>query len=383
VNGDVTFTAQWSGGTSGQRWDEGVYIGLISFAGTSTDLTNGVPIRPDNNGKNSLNSKLNSDYVISSENGTALIYGVHQALANLKASDTNYPANLDSVNVITFTDGQDRGSTGILLDTPIEDQAFDTTSEYAQYVQGQIANRNIAGKSITAYSIGVLGEAGTSAGFQGTLDAIASPGKAYQLDSFDDVLDKFEEIASALNVTHTSAQFTMSTNLEDPGTKVRITFDDVQPSSNLDTDTTAVNGSAQWIEGKVTRTTASGTTTYTLTEIAYNGISSDATAGTSITGTRVGTSNVNFVFNNVTGLPDNLQQSDTRVRQWTQPTGVSTWEHNEEYSMGNDVSSTVERRSSIIYLALDSSTSLNITQIGQIRQAAISFINLLYNQINQ
>jgi hypothetical protein len=373
VNGNETFTARWTDGTSGQRWDEGVYIGLISFAGTSTDLTGGAPIRLDYAGKNQLNSMLNNQYMISSQGGTALFYGVHQALANLKAGEADYPVNLDLVNVITFTDGLDNGSTGQAALSPIEGQSPETTAGYAQYVQGQIAARPIAGKSIDAYSVGVLGSDVTdTASFQNTLNQIASAGKANELTDFSQVQEAFNGINRDLNITHRSAAFTMTTTLLESGTQVRMTFDGASveaASSNL------------WIQGTVSRTGTGPGMTYTLSNITSSGIYSSEGTGP-ITGTINGPE-VNFAFTNVTGLPDNLQENDPRVKQWLQTSGSSAWQVNSEYYMGNSVTVTMEHRSAIIYLVLDSSRSLNTSQIGQIRQAVQEFINSLYSEISQ
>ncbi|MDR0387100.1 MAG: hypothetical protein LBH57_03595, partial [Treponema sp.] len=63
--------------------------------------------------------------------------------------------------------------------------------------------------------------------------------------------------------------------------------------------------------------------------------------------------------------------------------GTSEWQVNSEYSISGATDVQIEERSAIIYLVLDASTSLNITQMGQIRSAVIEFINALYNQLNQ
>jgi hypothetical protein len=146
VNGNVTFTAQWrtgGGGGTGNPDAEGVYIGIISFAGNASDLTGGTPILLNASGKSTLTSYLNNNYAISSAPGTALFYGVHRALANLKSNESHFPANLDSVNVITFTDGMDISSDGRSAFNPIENKTFDSPDEYADYVVTEIADRSI------------------------------------------------------------------------------------------------------------------------------------------------------------------------------------------------------------------------------------------------
>jgi hypothetical protein len=359
-----------------RRIEEGVYIGLISFAGTTKDLTDGAPIRLDSAGKNSLISKLDNEYKISSQGGTALFYGVHQALANLKANETNYPDNLDSVNMITFTDGLDNGSTGQAAVSPIEGQSPETIEGYAEYVKEQITTRPIAEKSITAYSVGVRGnDVNDIPAFRNALSQIASvPGNAKELTNFETVQAAFDSIASGLNViVDTYATFTVATTLLPSGTKVRMTFD-AAFSANPE-------NSNKWIEGTINRMGTGTSLTYTLSGIRCKNMSSSEASGP-ITGTING-SEVNFVFTGVTGLPRNLQQDDSRVKQWFQTSGNSAWQYNSEYSMGNSVSNTIEKRSSVIYLVLDSSKSLNAYQIDQIREAVKSFINSLYDEITQ
>lgn len=202
------------GGNNGDTRQEGVYIGIISFAGDAQDLTNGVPILLNTAGKNSLISKLNSGYAISSQSGTALFYAVHKALANLKSRDTQYLANLDSVNVVTFTDGLDNGSTGKSAQSPIEGQTFDSDDDYTTYLNGQISSRTIAGKSITAYSVGIEGsDVNNQNKFESDLQKIASTGKSQTLTDFGNLQKTFSDIANELEIKHESTTFTMKTGL--------------------------------------------------------------------------------------------------------------------------------------------------------------------------
>jgi hypothetical protein len=213
---------------------EGVYIGLISFAGDASELTSYSGTNPivylDQNGtgRSELLSRLNSYYSISSQSGTALFYAVHKALANLKSREDGYPAQLESVNVVTFTDGLDNGSTGISAYSSIEGKIFETEDDYTAYLSEQIANRKIAGKSITAYSVGVRGNDVTDTEkFASNLAQIASPGKSQSLTDFGNLETTFEAIADGLQITIiTNTTFTMKTTLLSPGTRVRMTFDE-------------------------------------------------------------------------------------------------------------------------------------------------------------
>jgi hypothetical protein len=353
-----------------------VYIGLISFAGGTNNLTGGSLVLLDVEGRNSLLNQLNADYTISSQSGTALFYAVHEALADLKSRESLYlyPDNLDSVTVITFTDGLDNGSTGMSALQPIEDQTFDTDTEYTEYLSGEITNRTIAGKSITAYSVGVAGsDVADTAKFRSNLEKIASPDKSYFFTSYGEVQSAFQTIAESLYVTHINTSFTMKTTLLSSGTKVRMTFDVTSTDSN------SAEASAKYIEGTVTRTGAGADMVYTFNDISYaEGFGSEQEAGP-ITGVINGTE-VNFAFTGVTGY---VQQTDeSRARQWLMPSDSTTWQHNSEYDVGGATDIQVEKYPSIIYLVLDSSTSLSAYQIGQIRDVVRNFINSLYSQLN-
>ncbi|MDR2793433.1 MAG: fibronectin type III domain-containing protein [Treponema sp.] len=375
TGGNNTGGDNTGGNNTGNTVQEGVYIGIISFAGTANDLTGGVPVFLDASGKTSLLNKLNSNYTISSAQGTALFYSVHQALANLKSRETQYPANLTSVNVVTFTDGLDNGSTGMSAVTPIEGQTFDSDNEYTTYLSQQIASRTIAGKSITAYSVGVSGEDVSDATkFDADLAKIASPEKSQRLTNFEQLQTTFQSIADSLEViAHTNTTFTMKTTLLASGTKVRMTFD------VTGTNPTDAAASTKYIEGTITRTGTGSSMVYTFGSITYAGGLGSSQGVGPITGAING-SEVNFAFTGVTGY--NPSTDESTAKQWLMAPDATAWQRNSEYSISGATDTQIEQRSSIIYLVLDSSKSLNTTQIGQIRSAAADFINSLYTQIN-
>ncbi|MCL2154776.1 MAG: formylglycine-generating enzyme family protein [Leptospirales bacterium] len=351
--------------------EEGIYIGIIKFAERSEDITGGAPILLNKTGKTYLTNIINSQVSISANAGTALFHAVHLALANLKKNESNYPDKLDFVNIITFTDGLDVSSSGLsqISENRVEEKEFSTTAAYTTYVNTEINNRKIAGKSITAYSVGVKGDdVSDDIKFTSDLASIASAGKSNELSDFADLQDTFDDIAEGLNITTTITDFILATTLLENGTKVRMTFD---VNTTNPTDAAA---STRYIEGIYN----SSGGVYTLTNITYGGgISSNNGAGP-ITGTlNSSTMAVRFVFNNITGYTG----SDlSNTRQWIMLPGAPTWQHNSEYNTAGSSTSTVEKRSTVIYLVLDCSRSLSSTEVTQIRDAAVSFINNLYDQ---
>jgi fibronectin type 3 domain-containing protein len=197
--GESAQSANYASAKTDGPGPEGVYVGLISFADDATDLTGGTPILLDASGRTTLTNYLNANYTIASQSGTALFYAVHKALANLTSNESHYPANLDSVNVITFTDGLDNGSFAASDANPIEGQGSITSDAYLTYVEGQIASRQINGKPITAFSAGVMsGDVSDSTKFNSNLAAIASPGNSATLSDFADLQTQFDTIANGL-----------------------------------------------------------------------------------------------------------------------------------------------------------------------------------------
>jgi uncharacterized repeat protein (TIGR02543 family) len=388
VSGVITVYAKWNITSTTLTEDSGVYIGIISFAATATDLTNGSPIFLDYSGKNSLTSKINSGYAISSQDGTALFYGVHKALANLE-SITTYPDNLDSVNVITFTDGLDNGSSGESKDNPLENRKFDSGPEYATYVDEQIDSRKIGvgEKPITAYSVGVRGSDVTNIDlFKSNLKKIASDGKDYELTDFSQVQEIFKTIADDLETEDTITNFKMNTARVDSGTWVRLTFE-------TDEAPNAEENSSRFIQGIITDMTDTETDTnvYILSEITYGeGLSSTQGAGP-ITGTRNSSGGVTFEFTDMKGFdPDydgayDPDEKPLHAKQWLGSTDTTTdtinWGVNREYKIKGASDPYVVKRSALIYLVLDASASLNTDQIEEIRVAVNGFINSLYDRL--
>ena len=386
VTGNITLYAGWHVAS-----EEGIYVGVIKFANTAVDIIS-PPVLLNSAGKTTLTNAITSNYVIAENIGTTIFYAVHKALANLTANEFGYPTNLDSVNIITFTDGIDLQSAGISRQQgmAIENQTFQNNPAYGEYIRGEIEDRTIAGVNVTAYSVGVPGGDLDQTNneivgqFKNNLTLIASPDKHYQLTDFSQVQGVFDEIAGGLTVTQTTAAFTIVTNLLDPNVKVRMTFDVGNTTS------AAALASQRYIDGTINETEGS----YTLTNITYSpGIDSDAGAGP-LAGTIIQRGDhfeLHFTFNNITifdpdtgkkvfYLPPGGDNDVIRPRQWLVNPGYSNWVHNTEYKPGNASDSNVIKHSTVIYLVLDNSTSLRADDIAQIRTAATTFVNSLYDK---
>jgi uncharacterized repeat protein (TIGR02543 family) len=367
--GDVTFTAQWK--------PQGVYVGIISFAGNATDLTvkdgshestlyylDSTWTDTSFSSTYRLRDKLDS-YKRATDPGTALYYAVHRALANLTAAEPVFVNDtIHSVNLITFTDGLDNGSYGASRDKPIEDKSAVPDSEYAAYIKGQIANRTIAGKHINAYSIGVKGSDVTDTeGFNAALSSIASAqANVHTLTDLGDLNNTLKGIADTINVSIENT-FVMRTPQSSPGTIFRMTFDDLGANP---TPAQAASSSI-WIEG----TLADSGGKYSLINIQSSpGIT--FSNGTSIEGIESGTT-VSFTFNNILGC----DPKPATTKQWTKSSAASpSWQINSEYSASGSADRILDTM--LVYLVLDASTSLSDPQVATIKTAVTNFITALY-----
>jgi formylglycine-generating enzyme required for sulfatase activity/TolB-like protein len=342
----------------------GVYVGIVSFGDNTDDLTGGAPILLDANGLSKINNILDNDYKRTPRSGTLLFYGVHRALAALSANAGKYPANLDGVYLLTFTDGLDMGSNSYAL-SPMENQDFSSLSDldYQAYLKGQIANRPVAGRAITAYSAGVKGnDVQDTALFTSSLSSLAS-GKEnfYELINFGQLNSRFDAIAKNLTVTTTNTTFELRTPSFSIGTKIRMTFDGVS----------AAGSSSRYVEGTVA---AGPNRTYVLSNIVYVGTSSSN--GTQIAGVMTGTE-VIYTFSNFKGYDEAV---DKQVKQWNQRAGNTIWQVNSEYETGNDTTTTVEKKSAVVYIVLDASRSLSDSDVTAVRAAMKQFVLTLYQR---
>ncbi|MDR1986832.1 MAG: VWA domain-containing protein [Treponema sp.] len=345
----------------------GVYIGLLSFAGAVQDLTGGALIYLNDEGRNQLLQSL-SKYNRASGSGTALYYAVHQALHNLNAQESSFPHNLSSINLITFTDGLDNNSTSLALPV-IEDQDFRGTSteSYASYITQQIAERRIADTPITAFAAGVQGgDVEDQAAFSSTLQSLASTTGTsatnfYELTDFSELNQKFQDIANNLTIINRDLTFTINTPSYQPGTKIRMTFDVAEPTLE------AFSKSTRYVEGEVSIRDAA----YALIHITFSeGVSSSSEEP--VQGVLNGTE-VSYIFNDFV-----VSDAKWQLQQWILSPGSTTWQRNSEYTMGDSLKIAVEKRSSVIYLALDNSRSLADADVASIRNAVEGFVNLLY-----
>ncbi|MDR2648883.1 MAG: hypothetical protein LBB94_04100, partial [Clostridiales bacterium] len=351
--------------------NEGIYVGIIGFSGKVTDITqnpDGSPalIPLDAPGQQTLLEYLARSYVPSKSDGTALYYADHKAIANLTAMEKNgvLPKKIDSVTVITFTDGTDTSSTDADF-VPIEDRDFrrrGTSAAYRTYISQQLSSRRIAGVKINAWAIGVPGkDIQNNIEFSQTLEAVASdPENVAEFKFVSEMNGSLVDIADGLNIYTPKMNLMFSTPAYPLNTMLRLTFD--SNSTDPDVSEYYVDARISWDEANKN---------YILTALDSYGIK--LADKRRIEGKRTGTS----IYYTLTL---NNDFNEANVRQWYMQPGENSsyWIQNSEFTSYKTADFMYERKSALVYLVLDCSSSLTEKEVDNIREAIGAFITKLY-----
>lgn len=333
---------------------EGVYIGILSFDADTHVLTT-KPVLLNYSGKETLTDLLHRKYSRATDSGTLLYYSVHKAFSTLRGMESTLPQKTKSCNIITFTDGIDVGSTSPILwkDKPLNKQDFGgkTGKEYLSWLSDQLEATKINGQPIVASAYGVAGgDVSDKETFAANLKKLTTTtGECNDNITFDQLSQKFGEIAQSLNVVTINTSFDLL----------------ITPPSTGNTSNVYFTGTYSYADEK-----------YTLSNIEYHGIQCSEN---SITGTVTG-NKIQFHFDNFTVQNGTIEASN--IQQWFKGSTASAWQRNSEYDQSNTTTSTTDKSSAVIYLVLDSSKSLTEENVRSIRSAAINFIQVLYEKYN-
>ena len=321
----------------------GVYMGVIGF----NQALYTKPI-------GSLSSSTKSDYSsfvnnLTSSNGTLLYYAVDNALTAIETAEL--PEDLVNVSVVTFTDGLDQGS--IMMNS-----AYTTNEAYLSAVERSIKNGVVNGVPVTAYSIGLRGNDVTDVTqFQKNLKSLASSdANAIEVSSISEVSAKFDQIANEVYNESFSSTVSLTIPGQSDGTRIRFTFDNVSNASN----------STMYIEGTFRLSDRS------LTNVSYHGLS--CTSGSEVKGVQNGIY-VTFTFKEVKSQTSTSVNS-SNIDQWSYISTSGKWQINSEFTPENNTVLEVSRKSALIMLVLDCSSSLG-SQFSTVKTQANNFISKL------
>lgn len=304
----------------------GLYMGIVGFNETLIDKGKMSKLMPET--QHEFTSFVDE---LTVGEATLLYYGVDKALD--KIAKTSLPGDLTKVAIVTFTDGLDQGSLGMV------NGKYNTREEYRNYLSSRIKSTQVKGIPLTAYSIGLRGgDVTNDAAFKNDLKSLASQDSyATEVSGISDVNREFQNIANQLiNVTQTQSLSIKFPKL-DNGQVFRFTFDNVRNAES----------SQVYIEGTF------DLRNNMLHDIKYVGLT--CSSGTSLQGKSDGLVKVAFEFENVKDKNGNLI-SLNNANEYYFTDGY--WQVNSEFDKGEDLQVNVKRSSAAIMLVLDCSSSL-------------------------
>ena len=317
----------------------GLYMGIMGFNKELNNKNIGI-LTSDT--KSSFTNFVNN---LTTQKGTILYYAVENAIDSLATA--TLPGDLESVIMITFTDGLDQGSF-------MMNNKYETIDEYLTVLNNKIKNTKVQRLPINAYSIGLKGsDVVDDVQFQNNLTNLASsPENAIEVSSMDEVNTKLQEIATAIYQEKNGETIKLTILGQSPNTKIRFTFDNVTDASK----------SQFYIEGTFSND-------YSLKNVVYSGMTSKS--GLIVAGETDGFE-VTYTFKDIevtNVLYDRLPTSN--LKQWSYVTSSSKWQKNSEFSP--EESSIIKIRPTVIMLVLDCSSSLG-SQFTTMKTYANNFI---------
>ncbi len=340
--------------TPGGGTKSGLYMGIIGFNNTLN--TKSISLLTDY--ENINNSYDFSSFIdrMNTTLATTLYYAVDNAVKHLKIA--TLPEDLENVAIVTFTDGLDNSSTTI---NPI----YDSPNDYRDAVKESIRNTKIKNQDINAYSIGVGNKSNTE--FQAALDAMASvDSNSYNVDDMKQVNETFDRIANELfnKSKKTTLQLSITTGLA-PGTRIRFALDRDTLATSEEVATSEV-----YIEGEFRRNGK----IEMLEHLVFHGVksSSDTIKITGIPNEE--TLLTTFYFEDF-AIESEASIDLQKMTEWYYIPEGDKWSLEDEFGKQDDIKSVVQRKSAVILLVLDCTTSLGDGGFRDMKNAATNFIN--------
>ena len=293
---------------------------------------------------------------------TLLYYAVDKTLSYLETCQ--FPDDVESVSVITFTDGLDQGSHAL-------NTTYDSSNEqYLAALNSKINSVRVNGLPVNAYTIGVRGSDVKSdydvECFKNNLRSLASSEEnVVEVSNIDEVNAKFKTIAESLYKKRESRSLRIKIPQPQKNEYQRFTFD-LNSNSNDATQSTC------YLEGVYADKQ--------LQNINYVGCSSSS--GVSVQAVPDENNKVYIVFQ-FENFGDNAGNaiSTTNMRHWRMAQGQTTWSPNTEFAPEQDATPIIEKKSAVVTLILDCSSSLG-KDFVKVKEAACNFIRTLEGGIS-
>lgn len=318
--------------------ESGLYLGITGF----NSSLNCYPIAKLNSATKPLFDSFIDNLVM--KNGTLLYYSVNDAIDKIQSAEG--PSDLYNVALVTFTDGLDRG-------TPMMVDNYPGNDEYLSSIHNRIITETVSEQPVMAWSIGIKGnDVENESLFNTNLQSIAtSSDYSFRVNNMTEVNERFQSIAEHLNETNYVQKISVEIPGEENGTRIRLTLDGASSAS----------ASTKYIEGIFNLSSRS------LTNITYQGLSSSS--GSSVKGVVEGIM-VTFTFDGISN-EDGILVEKQSIREWLYQ--QNQWVKNSEFDPDSNTDIVVEKRSAIVFLNLDCSTSLG-DDFYNLKNSAKSFI---------
>ena len=339
--------------------ESGMYVGITGFSDNVQFFNSAsnryVTLAQSNSGQ--FTSFINS---LSMGDATVLYYAVDNNLSYL--ANCTFPDDLSSVNIITFTDGLNQGSRALDKQDGNHDYAANDNS-YVAAINDKLKNTKVGGLPITAYAIGIRGkdvQGDADKTFSDNLTKLSTSAEnAIEVSNMDEVSAKFKEIAESLYKTSESRDLTITIPMPSENEKERFTFDNISEAT----------ASKCYLEAVY----ANGA----LTNIQYVGCMSNS--GAEVKEVSAGGVKISFKFENFTDESGNAI-STSKMQQWHQVAGQTTWTRNSEFKPAESIVVNEERKTAVVMLILDCSSSLG-NDFSKVKTAANNFIKTLAGEI--
>ena len=335
--------------------ETGMYVGITGF-GENVSFYKGVSDRYNILSELTIGGFTNFVNNLGMTDATVLYYAVDNNLDYL--TKCQFPSDLSSVNIVTFTDGLNQGSRALDKQDGNHDYASND-NDYVNAVNNKLKTLIVQGHPINAYTIGIRGkdvQGDAVATFKDNLVKLSSSSdNATEVSNMDEVNAKFKEIANSLYKQNSSSSMSIVIPMPSDGESERFTFDDVSDAS----------ASKCYLEGVY----EGGS----LSNIVYVGCGS--AAGNRVVETSASGVRISFEF---PSLVDDKGDaiSAMNMQQWHKSKGSSTWVRNSEFRPQESTTINVERKSAVVMLILDCSSSLG-NDFAKMKESAKEFLEIL------
>lgn len=298
---------------------------------------------------------------------TYLYYSVDRAIDALITY--NYPKDLSSVALITFTDGNDDGSLEQAPNTSWTD------TDYQQYVGNRIQSTYIQNNRLEAFSIGLKGkDIGdyNYALFRSNLLALASDeNHASEVNDMAEVERTLNTIIDRLETSWLNKKVQVRINMRGTGDRLRFTLDKSRTEMNNNPE-----NSEMWIEGVFNRDDLS------LNDVVYHGFT--CTSGTKVLAEAIdvnGRTKYQFTFENIRDYDGNIPETG-EINFWHKNSTTPAWQPHTEFGSEGDVKTETETSSAAIMLVMDCSSSLGESDFAKLKSVVNTLVDRLADKEN-